>query len=191
MTHNIAARLESFFPPSIDEHDLNKKHATIGFDFAGIAGPCMALSMLGIPYTILCANESDESRRTMLRAHWQSRDGGDPAKANVTIGRFGHQLGNCVCANVMMRLWPQISKAGNLLKARAKIRDTWAELVAFCEEFSLTVPVCPEPKRDKVFTTCHGGQTPGTPWWPDPWQQGRAGDLVEAPSEEAEGVIVH
>ena len=85
-----------------------------------------------------------------------------PAKANVTIGRFGHQLGNCVCGNVMMRLWPQLLKAGNLLKARAKIRDTWAELFAFCEEFSLTVPVCPEPKREKVFTTRHGGQTPGS-----------------------------
>ena len=80
----------------------------------------------------------------------------------MTIGRFGHQLGNCVCGNVMMRLWPQILKAGNLLKARAQIRDTWAELVAFCEEFSLTVPVCPEPKREKVVVTRHGGQTPGS-----------------------------
>ena len=73
--------------------------------------------------------------------------GGDPAQANVTIGRFGHQLGNCVCANAMMRLWPQILKAGNLLKARAQIRDTWAELVAFCEEKSLTVPIQTEAKR--------------------------------------------
>ena len=51
------------------------KQVTIGFDFAGIAGPCMALSMLGIPYKILWANASDESCRKMLRAHWQSRDG--------------------------------------------------------------------------------------------------------------------
>ena len=29
------------------------KQVTIGFDFAGIAGPCMALSMLGIPYKIM------------------------------------------------------------------------------------------------------------------------------------------
>ena len=56
-------------------HDLKKKHVTIKFDFAGIAGPCMALSMLGIPYKILWANASDESCRKMLRAHWQSRDG--------------------------------------------------------------------------------------------------------------------
>ena len=401
---SIAARLPSFFPPSIDEHDLKKKQVTIGFDFAGIAGPCMALSMLGIPYRILWASESDESCRKMLRAHWQSRDGGEkmmifndatamdlhslpspdiyiatppcqsfsaagnhqgttdkrgrliyhpirvvktlkpppkivvienvlallqrhkpvydklvsqlekagytilnkgnpvfdtkahgvphsrkrvilvgvhspseeglvawtpptplshcpslalfvggngqavppkfneqierawrtlvarsgpagpndmiidlgaserfqsvnqyfcpcltasrtmttkgyyihsrkaflstrdkvrlmgypvgcyhPAKADVTIGRFGHQLGNCVCGNVMMRLWPQILKAGNLLKARATIRDTWAELVAFCEEFSLTVPVSPEPTREKVIATRrHGGQPPGS-----------------------------
>ena len=33
--------------------------------------------MLGIPYTILWASESDESCRKMLRAHWQSRDGGE------------------------------------------------------------------------------------------------------------------
>ena len=399
----IAARLPPFSPPSVDAHDLKKKQVTIGFDFAGIVGPCMALSMLGIPYTILWASESDESCRKMLRAHWQSRDGGEkmtifddatamdiqslpspdiyiatppcqtfsaagnqqgttdergrliyhpvrvvkmlktppkivvienvlallqrhkpvydtlvseleeagytmlnkgnpvfdtkshgvphsrkrvilvgvhspsaeglvawtppkplsrcpslglfvcgngqavppkfneqierawrtlvarsgpagpkdmitdlgaserfqstnqffcpcltasrtmtssgyyihskkaflstrdkvrlmgypvgcyhPAKANVTIGRFGHQLGNCVSGNVMMRLWPQILKAGNLLKARAQIRDTWAELVAFCEEFSLTVPVYPEPRLEKVVTTCRGGQTPGS-----------------------------
>ena len=84
-----------------------------------------------------------------------------PVKANVTIGRFGHQLGNCVSGNVMMRLWPAILKAGNLLKARAKIRDTWAELVAWCEEFSLTVPVCPKPTVEKVVAT-RGGQTPGS-----------------------------
>ena len=61
-------------PPSIDKHALKQKQVTIGFDFAGIAGPCMALSMLGIPppYTILWASESDESCRKMLRAHWQS-----------------------------------------------------------------------------------------------------------------------
>ena len=86
-----------------------------------------------------------------------------PAKAGVTQGRFGHQLGNCVSGNVMMRLWPQILKAGNLLKARADIRDTWAELVAFCEEYSLTVPVRPEPSGG--FQThgedSRGGQTPG------------------------------
>ena len=77
MDHNIDARLPSFYPPIIDKHDRKKKHVTIGFDFAGIVGPCMALSMLGIPYTILWANESDESCRKMLRTHWQSWDGGD------------------------------------------------------------------------------------------------------------------
>ena len=72
MDHNIAAHLPSFYTPSIDKHDLKHKHATIGVDFAGIVGPCMALSMLGIPYTILWASESDASCRKMWRAHWQS-----------------------------------------------------------------------------------------------------------------------
>ena len=52
------------------------QQVTIGFDFAGIVGPCMALSMLGIPYTLLWASEMDESCRKMLRTHWQSRGGG-------------------------------------------------------------------------------------------------------------------
>ena len=50
MDHNIAARLPSFYPPRALLIMISmKRHATIGFDLSGIVGPCMALSMLGIP----------------------------------------------------------------------------------------------------------------------------------------------
>ena len=79
-----------------------------------------------------------------------------PAKAKVSQGRFGHQLGNCVSGNVMMRLWPQILKAGKLLKSRTTVRDMWAELIGFCEDLAITTPIDPVP------TGRHGGLSPAS-----------------------------
>ena len=118
----------------------------------------------------------------MLRAHWQSRDGGDPAKATVTIGRFGHQLGNCVRGNVMMRLWPQI------LKGRQRIEGARKDPRHMGGARRLLRGVLSH--RARLPRAQAGESRRRTPWWPDPRQRGRAGDLVEAPSEEAEGVIV-
>ncbi len=56
-----------------------------------------------------------------------------PTKARVSEAQFGHQMGNCISANVFMRLVPAILKASGVLSRRIRVRDYWAELVTVCE----------------------------------------------------------
>ena len=64
-----------------------------------------------------------------------------PRRAGVSESQFGHEMGNCVSANVIMRFLPSVMQAAGLLPAEAKIRDFWKELTEALDKENLCVPV--------------------------------------------------
>ena len=83
-----------------------------------------------------CLSKSDKTRLQGYPPHWFH-----PRKAGIAEGTFGHQMGNAVSGNVMMRMWPSVLKAAVFMKREAIVRDFWAELTETCDKFDMCVPV--------------------------------------------------
>ena len=96
-----------------------------------------------------CLSKSDKCRLQGLPPHFYR-----PRKAGIKPGQFGHQLGNAVSANVMMRLLPQILKAAGLLKQKAVVRDFWADLSKACHKHGLANEILDQsglaPRKKRV-----------------------------------------
>ena len=56
-------------------------------------------------------SKSDKVRLQGYPPHWFR-----PRKAGISGGSFGHQMGNAVSGNVMMRMWPAVLKAAEFMK---------------------------------------------------------------------------
>ena len=83
-----------------------------------------------------CLSKSDKVRLQGYPPHWLH-----PRKAGIAEGVFGHQMGNAVSGNVMMRLWPSVLQAAVLMKRKATARDFWAKLTETCDKLDMCVPV--------------------------------------------------
>ncbi len=100
------------------------------------ASRAMARTAFYVHSVKACLSKSDKVRLQGYPPHFFH-----PRKAGVAEGVFGHQMGNAVSGNVMMRLWPAVLKAAGFIKKKAPVRDFWAEVVEICDDFDMCVTV--------------------------------------------------
>ena len=112
--------------------------------------PCITATRGGGHGFHLSTTDSRISTADMLAVHGFPMNFYEPFACGVSEAQFGHQLGNSISINMLMRKLPSLLWSAGLVGARPNLSDDyWTCAVGALKQQGLTTPVPKSARRTR------------------------------------------